>query len=96
MKRIMGSLCGLAFAWLGASAVPPGPAQLPLLRVVDLNLGETQDVELADGAKARVKLLALEEQCDPLRGAIHGDPAGQSRSRASLRNPHLSSLQLVL
>ena len=70
MKRIMGSLCGLAFAWLGASAVPPGPAQLPLLRVVDLNLGETQDVELADGAKARVKLLALEEQCDPLRGAI--------------------------
>jgi murein DD-endopeptidase MepM/ murein hydrolase activator NlpD len=70
MKRIPGMLCCLACAWLGATAAPPEPAQLPLLRVVDLNLGETQDVELANGTKAHVKLLTLEEQCDPLRGAV--------------------------
>ena len=33
----------------------------PLLRTVDLDRGESQVVELADGAKATVKLLDVEE-----------------------------------
>ena len=38
--------------------VKPGhPTRTPLVRVVDLNVGESQEVELCDGKKATVKLL---------------------------------------
>ena len=93
MKRLLGSVCCLAFAWLGAVAAPPEPTQTPLLRTVDLNLGEAQDVVLAGGTTARVKLLSLEEPCDPLRGAIrearvqvevNGTPATLSSANYSL------------
>ena len=70
MKRFLGLLCCLACAVPGAPAAPPVPTQPPLLRSVDLNLGEVQDVELAGGAKARVKLLALDEKRDALRDAV--------------------------
>ena len=62
MKRFLVGVLGCVLA-LPATAAP-------LLRAVDLNLGETQDVELANGATARVKLLALDEKRDPLRDAI--------------------------
>ncbi|HMF15484.1 MAG TPA: peptidoglycan DD-metalloendopeptidase family protein [Gemmataceae bacterium] len=42
----------------------------PLLRTADLRIGETQDVQLSDGAKATVKLLAVEETRDKVRSAI--------------------------
>lgn len=42
----------------------------PLVRVVDLNIGESAEVELADGSTASVKLLELEESRDPLRDAV--------------------------
>ncbi len=41
-----------------------------LLRAVDLSLGETQEVELQGGAKARVKLLGLEETRDDICSAV--------------------------
>jgi murein DD-endopeptidase MepM/ murein hydrolase activator NlpD len=53
-----------------AAAGPPEPTIEPLLRVVDLNLGESAEVELHDGAKVRVKLLDLEETRDSLRQAV--------------------------
>lgn len=47
------------------------PAQLmPLVSTVDLNVSESQQVELADGSKVQVKLTALEESRDMLRGAV--------------------------
>jgi len=42
----------------------------PLLRTVDLNVGETQRVELCNGESATVKLLALNESRDTVRGAV--------------------------
>ena len=42
----------------------------PLLRTVDLSVGETQTIELCDGTSATVKLLALNESRDDVRGAV--------------------------
>jgi murein DD-endopeptidase MepM/ murein hydrolase activator NlpD len=52
------------------SAAPPEPTAAPLVRVVDLNLGDSAEVELCDGTKARVKLLDLKETRDSLRDAV--------------------------
>jgi predicted dehydrogenase len=49
---------------------PPQPTVQPLFRAVDLNVGESRQVELADGKKATVKLLDVHERRDPLRDAI--------------------------
>jgi hypothetical protein len=53
-----------------ADAESAKPAVDPLLRVVDLRVGEEAAVELCDGSKATVKLLALEEKRDRLRNAV--------------------------
>lgn len=58
---------GFAFpAW----AEPPKPTRIPLLRTVDLNKGEAQQVELHGGKKVTVKLLDLQEQADEFRDAV--------------------------
>ncbi|MBI5393953.1 MAG: PKD domain-containing protein, partial [Verrucomicrobia bacterium] len=57
-------------ATLFAPAAPPQPTRTPLFRAVDLNIGETQDVTLADGSTARVKLLDLQETRDAIRDAV--------------------------
>lgn len=46
------------------------PPIAPLVRTVDLDIGETQEVELADGSKATVKLLDVQERRDSLRNAV--------------------------
>jgi murein DD-endopeptidase MepM/ murein hydrolase activator NlpD len=46
------------------------PARVPIVRSVDLDLGETQRVALADGSSATVKLLDLHEERDPIRQAV--------------------------
>jgi len=46
------------------------PTIEPLVRVVDLAVGESQEVELCDGGKATVKLLAVDESIDSIREAI--------------------------
>ncbi len=53
-----------------AAAQPPQPTLEPLVRSVDLNLGETQEVALANGEKVRVKLLEMRETSDPIRNAV--------------------------
>jgi murein DD-endopeptidase MepM/ murein hydrolase activator NlpD len=52
------------------AAGPPSPTRRPLDRVVDLDVGESQQVELCDGTKAQVKLLGLDEVRDPIRDAV--------------------------
>src|SRR4029453_2526483 len=42
----------------------------PLLRTVNLNRDESEEVNLSDGTKTRVKLLDVEETRDPLRAAV--------------------------
>ena len=46
------------------------PTRTPLLRTVDLNVGEPSTVELSDGTTARVKVLTLDEERDSIRAAI--------------------------
>jgi murein DD-endopeptidase MepM/ murein hydrolase activator NlpD len=42
----------------------------PLLRAVDLEIGESAEVELSDGSSAKVKLISVDEVRDPLRDAV--------------------------
>ncbi|MBN2316452.1 MAG: hypothetical protein JXM79_21170, partial [Sedimentisphaerales bacterium] len=53
---IPGVLCGFSL-----NVAVPGdsssPAQTPLVRVADVNVGESQTLTLHDGSKATVKLL---------------------------------------
>jgi murein DD-endopeptidase MepM/ murein hydrolase activator NlpD len=48
----------------------PEPKLEPLVRVADLDVGESQTVELCDGSEATVKLLDLKETRDDLRNAV--------------------------
>jgi murein DD-endopeptidase MepM/ murein hydrolase activator NlpD len=62
-------------AWLLALAPPlnaagNAPQRTPIVRAVDLDVNEAQELALADGAKARVKLVALDETRDPMRDAV--------------------------
>jgi murein DD-endopeptidase MepM/ murein hydrolase activator NlpD len=52
------------------SAQPPPPTRTPLVRAVDLNVGESQEIALANGQKVLVKLLDLRETRDELRNAV--------------------------
>ncbi len=52
------------------AADPPSPSREPLHRVVDLDIGESRQVELHGGAKVQVKLVGLEETRDPIRDAV--------------------------
>ncbi|MEO1980617.1 MAG: prolyl oligopeptidase family serine peptidase [Fuerstiella sp.] len=47
-----------------------GNRDKPLVRVIDLSIGETQHVQLADGTQAVVKLVDIDEQRDSLSGAV--------------------------
>src|SRR6266446_9624178 len=73
---------------LPLSAAPPEPTLMPLLRVIDLNVGESKEVELANGSKVVVKLLDLRETRDDLRNAVRRaevtvDVSGQKVSLVS-------------
>ncbi len=52
------------------SGEAPQPTLTPPMRTIDLNVGEVQEVELADGKKVRIKLLDLQETSDSLRNAV--------------------------
>ncbi len=54
---------------LGFSAMVR-PTLDPIVRVVDMNIGESTKVQLADGSSVQVKLLGLVEETDSIRGAI--------------------------
>jgi murein DD-endopeptidase MepM/ murein hydrolase activator NlpD len=57
----------------GAQKEQPKPAQAlrtPLVRVVDLDVGESQVVTLCNGRQASVKLTGLKELRDPVRSAV--------------------------
>ena len=49
---------------------PTNPTRTPLIRVVDLNVGESGKITLCDGSEAEVKLLELKETRDDLRDAV--------------------------
>src|SRR2546426_102832 len=51
-------------------AADAAPARTALHRAVDLDVNETQEIELADRSRVRVKLLSLDETRDPMRNAV--------------------------
>jgi murein DD-endopeptidase MepM/ murein hydrolase activator NlpD len=61
------ALLGLVFT---LQAEPPQPTLTPIMRTLDLNVGDAQDVELANGRKVAVKLIDLKEARDDLRHAV--------------------------
>ena len=58
------------FAQISQPTVLPQPTIQPLLRVVDLDVGKSAEVELCDGDKVKVKLLDLRETRDSIRDAV--------------------------
>lgn len=63
------SLHGCFPEHLAAADTKPD-AVTPLVRVVDLNVGEASTVQLCDGEKVNVQLLDLQETRDPIRQAV--------------------------
>lgn len=64
-------LVGVLSVPLGvASADPPAPSLKPVMSVVDLKVGESAEVGLADGKSVVVKLVGLTETRDELREAV--------------------------
>ncbi len=65
---------GFAVAVAAQSMPSLGWAEMPkpaeLARVIDLNVGESVEVELSNGSKVRVNLLDLQETRDSLRDAV--------------------------
>ena len=70
LARILFCLLVLSSAVSVRADGPPVPTRTPRVRVVDLDVGESVEVELCDGSKARVKLLAVEESRDSIRSAV--------------------------
>ncbi|OGG55515.1 MAG: hypothetical protein A3F84_29715 [Candidatus Handelsmanbacteria bacterium RIFCSPLOWO2_12_FULL_64_10] len=52
------------------NAISSRPTRTPLVRSVDLDIGESQEVELCDGKKATVRLLGVEETRDEVLSAV--------------------------
>lgn len=67
--RPLGLLCTLVLA-LSLRAEPPRPTLTPPVRTIDLNKGESHDVELTGGKKVTIKLLELREDRDEFRDAV--------------------------
>ncbi|HAW30840.1 MAG TPA: hypothetical protein DCY03_22425, partial [Planctomycetaceae bacterium] len=55
---------------LAAADSDTDPEFAPIVRVVDLNVGESASVTLSNGEQVQVKLLDLEETRDPIRQAV--------------------------
>jgi murein DD-endopeptidase MepM/ murein hydrolase activator NlpD len=74
-------------------AQPPEPTRVPLLRTVDLEVGEARDVKLCDGSRATVKLLALQESrdalCDAVRKAVVTVEVNGERTELTAATYHL-------
>ena len=68
-----GALLGIVLGTLAGASIAEEtalPKIEPLLRAVDLNVGQQQDLLLADGKKATVKLLQVKQRRDNVRGAL--------------------------
>src|SRR5437879_1244945 len=52
------------------NAADSPPARTAIVRALDLDVNETKGVELANGTRARVKLIRLDETRDALRDAV--------------------------
>ena len=70
MSTFMRSAAVLLALCVAAAAAAPTEPLKPIRRVVDLAVGEEATVTLAGGARARVKLLAIDAETDSVRGVV--------------------------
>jgi len=70
IRRITPTVFVCVFVAEISTAADSPPARTPIVRAVDLDVNEAQEVTLADGAKVHVKLLKLDETRDPMRDAV--------------------------
>lgn len=63
-------LIGSGLSGSPTHAAEEQPALDPIVRVVDLNVGETTTVTLSNGEQVKVKLCDLKETRDPIRNAV--------------------------
>ena len=68
VRFTLATLVSMVFVGLQAADRPP--ARAPILRAVDLDVNEAQELDLSNGTKVRVKLLRLDETRDVLRDAV--------------------------
>ncbi|WP_339730931.1 PKD domain-containing protein [uncultured Gimesia sp.] len=61
------AVCSVSYS---VQAAEEKPALQPIVRVVDLDVGESTTVTLSNGAQVNVKLLDLKETRDPVRNAV--------------------------
>ncbi len=69
LLAIVLAICSVCFVERAVAAEPELQTQ-PLLRVVDVNIGESQTVEMCNGEHVTVKLIDLKERRDTLRQAV--------------------------
>src|SRR5206468_689468 len=77
----------VAFGWafvMGLNAADSPPVGPTLVRSVDLDAGESQEIELANRTGVRVKLLTVDEMRDAMRSAVR-----QARVRVELNGQSL-------
>lgn len=55
---------------LSVLSEPPSPTRKPLARVIDLNVGDSQEIELCDGSRTSVRVVSLKERSDAIRVAV--------------------------
>ena len=68
VRFTLATLVSMVFVGLQAADRPP--ARAPMLRAVDLDVNEAQELDLSNGTKVRIKLLRLDETRDVLRDAV--------------------------
>lgn len=70
MKLRIPLCCAVFVGLIPLHADPPEPTIQPTRRVVDLQIGESAEVALADGSKATVRLIDLQEKRDTMSLAV--------------------------
>lgn len=70
--RILTLLAAALLSAATTDAAPPQPTRQPLRAVADLDIGETQEVSLADGRRATVRLVSVTPQVDTMSAAVRG------------------------
>jgi len=74
----------VCFSGTELNAADSSPARTALVRTVDLDVNEAQEVELSDRTSVRVKLLTVDETRDTLRNAVR-----QARVKVELNGQSL-------
>ena len=72
MKSPFGALAFCCLLFVSPAAGGENPPEEPLFRSVDLDVGQSRQLRLADGTTVSLRLLEIKEKRDPVRNALRG------------------------